>query len=72
MHAEQHRPERAKASDTWRNEQHSIKLAEKEAASIAKCPRDHEREKERRGRHWVCPALCGWTEVIRARAEEPV
>ncbi len=55
--------------DSW----HGERSAEDEKAeAIAKCQRDHESEKEQRGVHWVCPALCGWKEVIRTKVEEPV
>ena len=63
---------RGKSSETWANEQRSRELAGKEAASIAKCPRDHERQRERLGHHWACPDKCGWTEVIRVEVEEQV
>ena len=55
--------------DSWRSERSE---EDEKAEMIAKCPRDHESEKEQRGLHWVCPALCGWNEVIRGKVEEPV
>ena len=53
--------------DKWRGEQDVV---DEEAEAIAKCPRDHEREKKRMGKHWACPDICGWTAVIRVAVEE--
>lgn len=61
-----------KVWDAWCSEQGAGSELDEEAEAIAKCPRDHEREKERRGIHWVCPAICGWNEVIRAKEEDTV
>jgi hypothetical protein len=48
-----------------RAEREEIRTREEEfQARINACSRDHDRERTRAGKHWMCPDRCGWHAVM--------